>query len=451
MSKKIAIEEVRKYFKNLDCNLISKEYKNFKSNLEFICNKHKDKGVQLNSYRNARRGLCCHYCGKENSINSRKISEKELEKITENAGFIFVGTELINHKRKIIYKCKKHIDKGEQNAEVANMRKSNGNCPYCLNRCRTTESFKQEMKVINPNIEIIGEYINVHTKIKCKCNIDGYEWDALPHNLINGEGCRKCFVKRNSLNNTHTQEWFNSIMNILHPDIEVLSPFVKMQEKVKCKCNIDGYEWSTTPDLLINRSTGCYKCSCRKTGERCRKTNSNFLLQLKNVNPNIIPLENYIDDHTKIKCLCTIHEHVWYVVPNKILHRKTGCPKCASYHNENKLDTILDKWGYNYELQKKFPDCIDKKPLPFDRYLPDFNILIEYDGEQHYFPIRFGDISNEQAKEKFDKVCLHDNIKNKYCKDNNIPLIRIPYWERNDMEYYLFEKLVEYNAIELVA
>lgn len=384
MSKKIAIEEVRKYFKNLDCNLISKEYKNFKSNLEFICNKHKDKGVQLNSYRNARRGLCCHYCGKENSINSRKISEKELEKITENAGFIFVGTELINHKRKIIYKCKKHIDKGEQNAEVANMRKSNGNCPYCLNRCRTTESFKQEMKVINPNIEIIGEYINVHTKIKCKCNIDGYEW-------------------------------------------------------------------STTPDSLINRPTGCYKCSCRKTGERCRKTNSNFLLQLKNVNPNIIPLENYIDDHTKIKCLCTIHEHVWYVAPNKILHWKTGCPKCASYHNENKLDTILDKWGYNYELQKKFPDCIDKKPLPFDRYLPDFNILIEYDGEQHYFPIRFGDISNEQAKEKFDKVCLHDNIKNKYCKDNNIPLIRIPYWERNDMEYYLFEKLVEYNAIELVA
>lgn len=89
--------------------------------------------------------------------------------------------------------------------------------------------------------------------------------------------------------------------------------------------------------------------------------------------------------------------------------------------------------------------------MPFDRYLPDFNILIEYDGEQHYFPIRFGDISNEQAKEKFDKVCLHDNIKNKYCKDNNIPLIRIPYWERNDMEYYLFEKLVEYNAIELVA
>lgn len=384
MSKKITIEEVRKYFKNLDCNLISKEYKNFKSNLEFICNKHKDKGVQLNSYRNARRGLCCHYCGKENSINSRKISEKELEKITENAGFIFVGTELINHKRKIIYKCKKHIDKGEQNAEVANMRKSNGNCPYCLNRCRTTESFKQEMKVINPNIEIIGEYINVHTKIKCKCNIDGYEW-------------------------------------------------------------------STTPDSLINRPTGCYKCSCRKTGERCRKTNSNFLLQLKNVNPNIIPLENYIDDHTKIKCLCTIHEHVWYAAPNKILHRKTGCPKCASYHNENKLDTILDKWGYNYELQKKFPDCIDKKPLPFDRYLPDFNILIEYDGEQHYFPIRFGDISNEQAKEKFDKVCLHDNIKNKYCKDNNIPLIRIPYWERNDMEYYLFEKLVEYNAIELVA
>ena len=376
MSKKITIEEVRKYFKNLDCNLISKEYKNFKSNLEFICNKHKDKGVQLNSYRNARRGLCCHYCGKENSINSRKISEKELEKITENAGFIFVGTELINHKRKIIYKCKKHIDKGEQNAEVANMRKSNGNCPYCLNRCRTTESFKQEMKVINPNIEIIGEYINVHTKIKCKCNIDGYEWDALPHNLINGEGCRKCFVKRNSLNNTHTQEWFNSIMNILHPDIEVLSPFVKMQEKVKCKCKKCEYEWNSNP---------------------------------------------------------------------KDLKHGTGCPICKQSHGEECINRWLKQNNIYYFREYRFSDCIYKRTLPFDFYLPDYNLCIEYQGEQHYRPVTFNGCSKVIAKNKFEMQKIKDKIKKEYCINNGISFLEISYKEFNHLEKILESKILKYN------
>ena len=46
------------------------------------------------------------------------------------------------------------------------------------------------------------------------------------------------------------------------------------------------------------------------------------------------------------------------------------------------------------------------------------------------------------------KTQLHDKIKNEYCKNNNIPLIRIPYWERDDMEYYLFDKLVKYKIIE---
>ena len=132
-------------------------------------------------------------------------------------------------------------------------------------------------------------------------------------------------------------------------------------------------------------------------------------------------------------------------MPNKILRRRTGCPKCNSYHNEKSLDSILEKWGLKYSVQKRFKDCKDKNVLPFDRYLKDFNVLIEYDGEGHFYPIPRG---KSDGIDNFNKTQRHDKIKNEYCKKNNICLIRIPYWEKDNMEYYLFDQFVKNNIFE---
>lgn len=139
------------------------------------------------------------------------------------------------------------------------------------------------------------------------------------------------------------------------------------------------------------------------------------------------------------------------VAPNKILHKNTGCPRCAKSvsSNEVKLQNILLTWGYKFETQKRFKDCKDKYTLPFDIYLIDFNILIEYDGEQHY-KIIDRDISNEKKIKNLEAIQRHDMIKNEYCKNRNIPLIRIPYWERDDLECFLFDNLVKYKAIEKI-
>lgn len=171
---------------------------------------------------------------------------------------------------------------------------------------------------------------------------------------------------------------------------------------------------------------------------------------MSQINPDIIPLEEYTGDKNKIRCVCKIHNYVWFASPNKILRRKTGCPKCASYHNENNIDDILDEWGFNYTAQKRFDECKDVYTLPFDRYLEDFNILIEYDGEGHYIPIRRGSMSQTQAEENLVLIQRHDEIKNDFCKKNKIPLIRIPYWESENIKSFLFDELVKYNAIELV-
>ena len=70
--------------------------------------------------------------------------------------------------------------------------------------------------------------------------------------------------------------------------------------------------------------------------------------------------------------------------------------------------------------------------MPFDFYLPKYNILIEYDGKQHFLYGGFGIDLLE-----FMNLKYRDNIKTKYCEDNNIKLIRIPYWEFDNVEKIL--------------
>ena len=450
MGTRLTIEEISDRFNNLNCKLVTDEYLSSSQKLKFICNKHADKGIQETALRNLGRGQCCHYCGKERSLSSRRVSDAELQEITEKAGFIYCGIAYVNNKTNIKYKCNKHFENGIQIASTANIRKSKGNCPYCLNKKRTHDDFVKEINLLNPNIEILNEFKSTDSIVRCKCKNDGNEWTTHARNLLQGQNCKLCMNKIIGRSQMHSDEWFKDKMLELHPDIEILTPYAGIKVNVECRCKIDGTLWKTTPDSLINGKHGCRKCFRIRTGNRCRKQESEFLDQLKYVNPNIMALENYVDDHTKIKCKCLIHDYIWNAMPNKIIHRMTGCPKCASYHNENKIDKILSKWGYTYTIQKRFNDCKDKKALPFDRYLDDFNILIEYDGEGHFDPIRRNGMSETRANEVLNKTKFHDKIKDEYCMKNNIPLIRIPYWESDNMEVFLFDKLLELNAIETI-
>jgi very-short-patch-repair endonuclease len=75
-----------------------------------------------------------------------------------------------------------------------------------------------------------------------------------------------------------------------------------------------------------------------------------------------------------------------------------------------------------YFSQKTFEDCRNINVLPFDFYLPEFNTCIEFDGRQHFEVVdAFGGIKD------FEKLKINDIIKNKYCSDNGIRLIRIKF------------------------
>jgi very-short-patch-repair endonuclease len=84
------------------------------------------------------------------------------------------------------------------------------------------------------------------------------------------------------------------------------------------------------------------------------------------------------------------------------------------------VETYLKRKNINYTWQKKFDDCKNINKLPFDFFLPDYNTIVEFDGVQHFEPVKkFG------GEEHFKRIKKHDEIKNNYCKDNNINLIRL--------------------------
>lgn len=95
----------------------------------------------------------------------------------------------------------------------------------------------------------------------------------------------------------------------------------------------------------------------------------------------------------------------------------------------------------DFIAEYSFPDCINPNTnakLKFDFYLPDYNCCIEYDGEQHYKGWRKG----YDPKTSLEQVQFRDEIKNKYCKDNHIRLIRIPYTQLNKInEDYIINLL----------
>ena len=326
---------------------------------------------------------------------------------------------------KIKIKCKCKIDGYEWETIPQNLLKGTG-CPKCVGNIRnkTTEYFINELKEINSDIIVLGEYKGSNKKIKCKCKLDGYEWEARPHDLLNNHGCPKCSGKEKS--NT---ERFKQEMKEINNDIEILGKYVNRNTKIECKCKIDGYEWSATPNNLLNNH-GCPKCA-----GKVRKNTEYFINELKEINSDIEVLGEYINAFTKIECRCKIDGNIWFISPHELL-KNIGCPQCNESKGEKRIRKYLDNKNINYEKQYRFNDCKNKKTLPFDFYISSLNIAIEYDGEQHYKIIKhFGGLDNLII------TVIRDTIKTKYCEENNIKLIRIPYWDFDNIEKILEKEL----------
>lgn len=281
------------------------------------------------------------------------------------------------------------------------------------------------------NIEILGEYEGNKIKIKCKCKLDGYEWETIPNSLLGGHSCPKCAGRMKN----KTTEYFINELKEVNNNIEILGEYKSSSTKIKCRCKKDGYEWESIPNRLL-RGGGCPKCA-----GNTKKTTEEFKREMKEINSDIEIIGEYINDRTKIKCKCKIDGHKWEAKPNTLLNGH-GCPKCNVSKGEKRVAEYLDGKTIKYKSQHKFDDCRSKYKLPFDFYIPSLNIAIEYDGEDHYkINKRSKNDTYKRAFDRFVGTKVRDTIKTIYCKENNIKLIRIPYWDFDNIDEILEKEL----------
>lgn len=206
--------------------------------------------------------------------------------------------------------------------------------------------------------------------------------------------------------------------------------YINANTKVEIICKIHGSFWQI-PRFHIrkNNPTGCPKCN-----GGVKHTQTYFIQKASEIHNNIYDysLVEYIDSAEKVKIICKKHGIFEQQPRNHIF--KQGCPKCKNSKGEYAIEKYLSLHNITHIQQHTFNDCRGKKrPLPFDFYLPNNNICIEFQGEQHFRPA-FGD-------SHFKNIQFTDNIKEQYCINNSIKLLKINYYEIESIDKILNENI----------
>ena len=249
-----------------------------------------------------------------------------------------------------------------------------------------------------------------------------------------GKGCPKC-AGRDKTNDEFIQE-FNSVGN---NQIELLSPYISSHNKIKCRCKVCEHQWKALPYSLLHGS-GCKKCAKNRLSEKNKISNDEFISRLERINKNIIPLDNYNGMDNKIRFYCKTCNNIWETTPHYILSPNAICSHCSSSKGESKISTYLRNNCIIYVQQYKFENLIGVNggKLSYDFYLPQYNLLIEFQGEQHVKPKEyFG------GEEKFKIQQEHDRRKREYAQLHNINLLEIWYYEIDNIESILLQKINE--------
>ena len=184
-----------------------------------------------------------------------------------------------------------------------------------MGRKKTHTEFIEELKIVNPEIIVIGKYIGALTKIEVQ-HTCGYKWSSIPSNLLKGNSCPKCFrtIKK-------TTEQFIKELKIVNPEITVIDEYVNRRTKIEVK-HTCGYQWEVTPKSLL-KGTSCPKCAGLGL---VKKTTEQFVKELKIINPEITVLGKYVGALKKIKVKHSCG-YEWKASPNSLL-RGCSCPRC---------------------------------------------------------------------------------------------------------------------------
>jgi len=352
---------------------------------------------------------------------SKKLTTEEfIEKAKEIHGdkYDYSLVEYINSKTKVKIICSKHgIFNTIPNNHISKK--------YCCVKCKSFDNniFIEKAKEIHGDKYdySLVDYKNKKTKVKIICPEHGI-FEQVAANHYRGSGCQKC-----NPHSLQTNEKFRQKAKKIHGDKYDYSliDYKSSRIKIKIICLKHGIFEQNPKDHLSGQ--GCFICNSF--------TSEEFIEKAKEIHGDKYDysLVDYKNNFTKIKIICLKHG-LFEQIPQSHLH-SSGCPKCNESKGEKKIRKLLNEYNIEFESQKTFSKCKNKRVLPFDFYLPTYGICIEYDGKQHYESI---DIWG--GYEVLRYIQQNDEIKTQYCLNNGIKLLRIKYDENIEkkLKFFIF-------------
>jgi very-short-patch-repair endonuclease len=291
----------------------------------------------------------------------------------------------------------------------------------------TQEQFLEKCRSIHGDRYNYSKFIytNAKTKSIMICSIHG-EFLMNSHEHFKGSGCPKCKGK-----GLTTKERIDQLV-IIHKNFYSYSKFIYSGNKniITVICPEHG-EFSICYNAHYN-GQGCYQCYIKNN----KHTKEHYVDIANNIHNFKYDYSKFtgVGQTTKGVIICPTHGEFEQTF-NVHIVQKSGCPICSESKGEKIIRVWLEANNIEYECQKMFKDITDRK-FKFDFYIPSSSTVIEYDGVGHYQIIKR---SKNQTKNisNFIECVVNDYDKNDICNKNGINIIRIPYWELDNIDTIL--------------
>jgi len=359
----------------------------------------------------------------------------------ENLGYILISKEYKSNKNNLILK-----DESEYFYCISFASLLSNCIPNIVHISNpyTIQNIKLWLKINNKSFELISDkYISSKEKLQWRClKVECREiFESTWNDIHSGCGCSFCSGMQIGLSNCLATKNPN-LASEWHPTKNgSLTPFdvtCGNTKKVWWKCD-KGHEWEANI-ASRNSGKGCSICK-----GQIPSNENNFLA----CSPKLCEEWNYEKNDKKPEKY-TPHSGlpVWWICKDcgyeweTPIHERSkgnGCPQCRMSKGEKRIKEILDLYNIYYIPQKTFNGLIGLGygNLSYDFYLPDYNLLIEYQGEMHERFVK----GIHKSKNDFDKQVEHDKRKCNYAILNKIKLLEIWYYDYDNIDSIIFDYL----------
>ena len=407
----------KKPFELLDNEYIDKSHKmKWKCN---ICNKEFKR--DWNSVIN---GRGCLHCKFDNNDSEDFVKEKWVDDLITSKGYEWIAGEYKTQSTKLTIK-----DKIGYKYKVSIVNFKNG---VRLHKFNSLNVFCKENVNLWFSLNMPDYKLLTEGKITNRVNVDlvdqyGYYYNCKFRHLIEGSK-----PVRFDVENIH------SIKNIQHyldehlPDYKVLdNKFNGINNKTTL---IDDYGYYYEV-LWGNIMLGHMPVRFHKFNNYTIHNIRNWI-KLNNKDYMLLS-DNYVSSSDTLSFKCTNNNcgGIFSISYSGLMALKNGCPICSVSRGEYEIRLFLNRNDIDYIPQMKFDNLlgVGGGKLSYDFYLPEHNLLCEYQGEFHDREV-FKGHDLEKQKE-------HDRRKREYAKNNNIKLLEIWYWEFDNIEEILIKEL----------